>query len=125
MLKYRCLLSQPFLFFLPGWKLLFLGMGTGIGLTQDLDRVDNLVRRKLGKLQAAAQAIGHNIFRFECFYFVHQSAPQVNGCVVKLFFKSHNSGHTTAKKVSFDMLQGDIRDYFQQVQVRLPNILLS
>ena len=98
---------------------------TGIGTIQDFDRVNDLVRRKLGKLQAAAQTIGHDIFRVEFFYFVHQSASQVNRRVVKFFFKSHTTGHTTAKKASFDGVKGDTGDYFQQVQVRLPDVLLS
>jgi hypothetical protein len=51
-------------------KLFFFGLETGIGMIQDLDRVNNLVRCKLGKLQAAAQAIGHDILRTERFYFV-------------------------------------------------------
>jgi len=98
---------------------------TGIGILQDLDRVNDLVRHKLGKLQAAAQTIGHDILRVERFYFVHQSVPQVNRRVVKFSFKPHNTGHTAAKKVSIDGLQGDTGDYFQQVQIRPPDVLLS
>ena len=96
-----------------------------IGLFQDLDGVKDPVWRELGKLQAAAQTVCHDIFRVERLYFLHQPASQVNRCVVKFFFKPHNTGHTTAKKVSFDGLQVNTGDYFQQIEIRSPDVLLS
>ncbi len=58
----------------------------GIRIIQDLDRVNDPVRRQLGELQATAQTIGHDNFRVNIFHLADWVFSRFSSFDVVLYF---------------------------------------
>ncbi len=84
----------------------------------------DLVGEQLVELDPAAQAVTHKPFRVDRSDLPHQTAPHLNGNLVKITFETHDSGNAAAVESSFDFFHGDPRYQAQQTCIGFPYVLL-
>jgi len=85
----------------------------------------HFIRQHLIELQPTAQTIRNNVFRVQLFYFLHQAVAQLNRCLMKLAFESHNARHTAAVQIAFDRLEVNSGNLLQKVQIGSADVLFS